>query len=185
MKERGTVVVISGPSGVGKDTIITEFESHSSYRKLAAYTTRSIRVGEKDGKDYRFVTRQQFIQLRSQHEFLDCTELKGHLYGTPLREFEQVIETGEHAVVHLKASSALLLQRRVPRVKTVFILPPSATELERRLRIRGASEEDIAIRMKSVEEECGHAIFFDLIVVNYTNEIQNVAERILRFLDGC
>lgn len=184
MKEHGIVVVISGPSGVGKDTIIAEFETRSSYRKLAAYTTRPMRAGEQNGKDYRFVTHQQFTQLRSEHEFLDCTELKGHLYGTPLREFEQVIETGEYSVVHLKAPSAILLQRRVPLVRTVFMFPPAAAELERRLRTRGASEKDIAIRMKGAEEECRYAIFFDLIVVNYTNEVQNVAERILEFLDG-
>ncbi len=183
MKERGAVVVISGPSGVGKDTVITELESGSSYRKLVAYTTRPMRAVEKDGKDYHFVTREQFTRLRSQHEFLDCTELKGHLYGTPIQEFEQVIKNGTHAVVHLKASSALLLQRRVPLVKTIFMLPPSAAELERRLRTRGASEEDIALRMKSAEEECRHAILFDLIVVNYTNEVQDVAKRILEFLN--
>src|SRR3989344_2794204 len=174
MKEHGTVLVVSGPSGVGKDTIIVELETRSLYRKLAAYTTRPMRSGEQDGKDYRFVTHQQFTQLRSQYDFLDCTELKGNLYGTPLCEFEQVIETGRCVVVHLRAPSALLLQRRVPSVKTVFMLPPSAGELERRLRTRGASEEDIATRMKNVEEECRHAIFFDLIVVNYTNEIQHV-----------
>lgn len=142
-----------------------------------------MRIGEKDGKDYRFVTHEQFAQLRSRYEFLDCTELKGYLYGTQLREFEQVIEKGGHGIVHLKAPSALLLQRRVPRVRTVFILPPSATELERRLRTRGASEEDIAIRMKGAEEECHYAISFDLIVVNYTNEIQSVAKRVLEFLN--
>ncbi len=184
MKERGIVLVVSGPSGVGKDTIITELETHSSCRKLAAYTTRSMRVGEKDGKDYRFVTHEQFTHLRGHHEFLDCTELKGHLYGTPLQDFEQAVKDGRQAVVHLKAQSALLLQRRVPLVKTVFMLPPSAAELERRLRMRGTSEEDIAMRMKGAEEECRNAIFFDLIVVNYTNEVQSVAKRILEFLSA-
>lgn len=183
MKTSGSIAVISGPSGVGKDALMKELAVRSPYRKLATYTTRLIRPNERDGSEYHFLTHQQFAELRIRHEFLDCTEINGNLYGTPLDVFERVIEEGRHAVVHLKAQSALLLHRRVSSVRTVFMLPPSAGELERRLRTRGTSEEDIAIRMKSAEEVCTHAIFFDLIVVNYTNEIRNTVERILRFLD--
>lgn len=177
------IVVISGPSGVGKDTVINEIIAQSSYSRLSAYTTRPMRDGEVNGKDYRFVTPEYFAKLRKEKEFLDCTEFKGNLYGTPLSDFCNDTQ-GKKSIIHLKATSAILLQRKAPSVKIIFIMPPSICELENRLRIRGAPEEEIVARLNSSEEECRHAIFFDLIVVNYTNESIEVSRRILQFLDG-
>lgn len=183
MKNQGEIIVISGPSGVGKDTIIERVLSLSSFQRFAAYTTRPMRSGEVNGVDYRFVTHEQFAKLRNSYEFLDCTELSGNLYGTPIHDFEQVMKKGLKVIIHLKAASALLLQRRIPFAKIIFILPPFRSELERRLRVRGETEESIALRMNEVEEEVQKVMLFDYIIVNYKDEVDDVAKRIIQFID--
>ncbi len=180
----GSIVVLSGPSGVGKDTLIQRIVEVSEYRKFVAYTTRPPRPNEKHGMDYFFLNEKEFAELIFKEEFLDHLIVNGYNYGTPLKDFFRVLERGNRVILHLAATTAILLKRRVAQVTIVFVAPPSRLSLIGRLRKRGMSEEQIQARMRIDPTRMQQAIEFYFIVVNYDDEELETAQRIVRFLDG-
>lgn len=182
MKERGTVVVISGPSGVGKDTIMNIITSRSSFTKFPTCTTRKSRSGEINGVHYHFVDEETFMALWHRGDLLDHVVITNHHYGLPIEKLGRSLEDGQDIIVHLVTGSAFLLKRIIPDAIMVFVMPPSQEEILKRLRGRGMTEEQIAHRLRDDPTTLQAARLYDFVVVNHDGEEQETAERILEFV---
>lgn len=178
----GSILVLSGPSGVGKDTVINAILDQSNLRRFAAYTTRPPRPREVNNVDYRFVSKDSFFELMRDNEFLDHIVVNGHYYGTPLSDFENAVRSGQHIILTLGVKSALLLKEKVPNVTTVFLLPPTGTKIIERLGRRGMDAPQIEARIKEDPTDYNYGLLCDLLVVNYENEAQIAADRILDYI---
>ena len=182
MKERGTVVVISGPSGVGKDIIINIITSRSGFTRFPTCTTRKPRPGEINGVHYHFVNEETFITLWHRGDLLDHVVITNHHYGLPIEKLGSSLEGGEDIIIHLVTGSAFLLKRIIPDAITVFIIPPSQKEILKRMRGREMTEEQIVRRLRDDPTSIQAARFYDFIVVNHDGKEQEAAERILEFV---
>ncbi|MEK7634605.1 MAG: RdgB/HAM1 family non-canonical purine NTP pyrophosphatase [Patescibacteria group bacterium] len=180
MKERGIILVVSGPSGVGKDTVINIITSASDFAKLPTCTTRKPRPGEINGVHYHFVDETAFISLHNSGKLLDHVVITGNHYGLPLEALGRALDSGKNIAIHLVVGSAFLLKRIIPDAVMVFIMPPSHEDLVQRLRGRGMAEEEIAKRLRDDPTTLQAARFYDFVIVNYDGEEQETAERILR-----
>ncbi len=145
MAKKGLLIVISGPSGVGKGTIMKEF-IHDEDLKLAysvSMTTRKQRPGEVDGVNYYFVSRDEFERARDHGELLECAEFVGNYYGTPVAEVERLRNEGKNVILEIEVQGAAQVVEKVPDALTIFIVPPSMEELEKRIRGRATEPEEI------------------------------------------
>lgn len=144
MQKKGVLFVFSGPSGVGKGTLkaklFEEFAGKIAYSVSA--TTRGPREGEADGKDYFFITRQEFESRVQNNEFLEHAVFAGNCYGTPRAYVEKLLNSGMNVVLEIDVQGALQVMQSMPECVSIFILPPSFEELERRLRGRGTETEE-------------------------------------------
>ena len=167
--KRGVLFVFSGPSGVGKGTLkaklFEEFADRIAYSVSA--TTRGPREGEVDGKDYFFISRQEFEQRVKNNEFLEHAEFAGNCYGTPRAYVEKLLDSGMNVVLEIDVQGALQVMKSMPECVSVFILPPSFEELEHRLRGRGTeTEEKIRERLETAKRELPYAPQYDYQIVN-------------------
>ncbi|MCG5059055.1 MAG: guanylate kinase [Limnoraphis sp. WC205] len=168
MVSKGRLIVITGPSGVGKGTLVRELlQRHRELHLSVSVTTRSPRPGEVEGKHYYFVDRNRFEQMVQNGELLEWAEFAGNYYGTPLLPVQKRIEAGESVLLEIELIGARQIRERFPQAQQIFIQPPSMLELERRLRSRGQdSDEAIARRLKRAAEEINAAQEFDFELVN-------------------
>ena len=180
--KNGSIVVISGPSGVGKDTIINNIIAKSDFAKLPTCTTRSKRDGEIDGVHYHFLNEEKFFSLYDENKLLDHVIISGYHYGLLIESVSNALSQGKNMIVHLVANSALLLKHIIPETILIFIMSPSQEELVQRLRNRGMSEKDIAIRLRDDPTLLQLAPYHDFVIVNHRDEEQDVATRILDFI---
>lgn len=166
--DKGKLLVISGPSGAGKSTVIGRLmELRDDVCFSVSVTTRPPRSGEEDGKDYFFVTPQRFQELAEGGFLLENAEYVGNRYGTPRGYVESRILEGKNVVLDIEVQGAAQVQKNCPDAVTVFILPPSGEELERRLRHRNTdSDEKIRERLLQAKRECAEAGKYGYIVVN-------------------
>lgn len=166
--DKGKLLVISGPSGAGKSTVIGRLmELRDDVCFSVSVTTRLPRPGEEDGKDYFFVTPQRFKELAEGGFLLENAEYVGNRYGTPRGYVESRILEGKNVVLDIEVQGAAQVQKNCPDAVTVFILPPSGEELERRLRHRNTdSDEKIRERLLQAKRECAEAGKYGYIVVN-------------------
>ncbi len=166
--DKGKLLVISGPSGAGKSTVIGRLmELRDDVCFSVSVTTRPPRLGEEDGKDYFFVTPQRFQELAEGGFLLENAEYVGNRYGTPRGYVESRILEGKNVVLDIEVQGAAQVQKNCPDAVTVFILPPSGEELERRLRHRNTdSDEKIRERLLQAKRECAEAGKYGYIVVN-------------------
>ena len=167
--KRGVLFVFSGPSGVGKGTLkaklFEEFADRIAYSVSA--TTRGPREGEVDGKDYFFISRQEFERRVKNNEFLEHAEFAGNCYGTPRAYVEKLLDSGMNVVLEIDVQGALQVMKSMPECVSVFILPPSFEELEHRLRGRGTeTEEKIQERLETAKRELPYAPQYDYQIVN-------------------
>jgi len=179
LNERGLLVVISGPSGVGKGTIRKALFSmpDNNFVYSVSMTTRKPRPGEIDGIDYFFVTRDQFKKNIDEGKFLEWAEFVGEFYGTPLEYIDKQLEAGREVIIEIEVQGALQVREKMPDAVFVFIVPPSKKALEDRLKSRGTENtKTIQERLEKANREYNLAYKYDYIVVN--DEVYNAADRI-------
>ncbi|MEH1893706.1 MAG: guanylate kinase [Nostoc sp.] len=164
----GRLIVLTGPSGVGKGTLMRSLlQRHPELYFSVSATTRSPRPGEIDGKNYYFVSRSKFEQLVAEGEFLEWAEFAGNYYGTPREAVLNQIHSGKLVVLEIELEGARQIRASFPSALSIFILPPSFDELEKRIRSRAQdSEEAIARRLLRAQEEIQAVDEFDIQIVN-------------------
>jgi guanylate kinase len=165
---RGLLVVIAGPSGVGKGTVHTRVRAALPDSVLSvSATTRPAREHERDGVDYRFVDRESFEGMVARGDLLEWAEYADHLYGTPRAPIEAAVADGRTVVLDIEVQGALQVREQDPHALLIFLAPPSFEELERRLRTRATErEEHLARRLELAHREVASRDRFDLVVVN-------------------
>ncbi|MCS7191975.1 MAG: guanylate kinase [Armatimonadetes bacterium] len=168
LSKRGRLFVISGPSGVGKGTLVAQvMKKLPNLKRAVTYTTRQPRQGEISGKDYYFVTREEFERLKQEGAFLEWAEVYGNFYGSPKREVEEILSKGHNVLLVLDVQGALTVKQEIPEALLIFIAPPSLDELRRRIKARGTNPpEDIERRMAKARWEMEQASKFDYILLN-------------------
>lgn len=164
----GYLIVVTGPSGVGKGTLLQSLlQRHPELHFSVSATTRAPRPGEVEGKNYYFVNRARFAQMVTQGELLEWAEFAGNLYGTPRQFVAQQIQQGKLVILEIELKGARQIRQTCPEALQIFILPPSLAELERRIRERAQdSEGAIARRLERAREEIEAADEFDIQIVN-------------------
>ena len=168
MGKRGKLLVISGPSGTGKSTVIRHLMAQMDGLEFSvSATTRAPRPGETDGKDYFFVTRERFDEMVANDELLEHATFVGNSYGTPRSQVEQRMDNGITVILDIEVQGAAQVKAKMPEAITVFLAPPSLEALEQRLRGRGTeTEEKISARLKTAEKELLLAPSYDYTVIN-------------------
>ncbi|HHQ13843.1 MAG TPA: guanylate kinase [Chromatiales bacterium] len=165
---RGRLFVVSAPSGAGKTTLVRRLvEQRPDLRFSVSYTTRPKREREVNGEDYFFVTPQEFERLRDSGELLEHASVFGNSYGTSRRQVLDLLESGTDVLLEIDWQGAAQVRANMPECTSIFILPPSIPELERRLRGRGTdSEQVIERRLNEALDDISHWQEFDYVVVN-------------------
>ena len=168
-QKKGTLFVFSGPSGVGKGTLnaklFAEFGDQIAFSVSA--TTRAPREGEIDGKHYFFISRQEFENRIANNEFLEYAQFAGNCYGTPKPYVLSLLEQGKNVLLEIEVQGAMQVMKRMPECVSIFVLPPSFEELERRLRGRGTeSEEKVRARLETARGEIAYAPRYQYQIVN-------------------
>lgn len=165
---KGKLFVVSGPSGVGKNTLLNRvMELRTNVQYSVSATSRAMRPGEVDGKSYYFVSREQFEKLISDDELLEYAEYVGNYYGTPIKPILEATEKGIDVVMDVEVIGAMNIQRRIPGAVLVFVLAPSFAVLRSRLEHRGdVSPEAMADRLERAKWEYSQAENYDYLIVN-------------------
>ncbi len=183
LNDKGMLIVISGPSGVGKGTVRKALFEKRGHRLVysISMTTRKPRQGEVDGVDYYFVSREEFQKRIDNNQFLEWAEFVGNYYGTPKDKVEEQIEMGKEVVLEIEVNGALQVLSKVKDAVSIFIVPPGKQALYDRLRRRGTEpEEVIQERMAKANREFQLAHKYDYIVVN--DDVDNAADRIMAII---
>lgn len=164
----GSLFIVAAPSGAGKTSLVKGLlEREPGIRLSVSHTTRKPRPGEDDGKHYHFVTRDSFMGLVGQGAFLEYADVHGNCYGTSKAAVEPILARGDDVLLEIDFQGARLVREQLPSAVGIFILPPSRTELERRLRARAQDSADvIAKRLENSREEIAHVHEFDYVLVN-------------------
>lgn len=164
----GQLFIISAPSGAGKTTLAKRLISEMDNTVLAvSHTTRSMRNGEAEGVDYFFVDREKFESMVAAGEFVEYAHVFGNLYGTSRDELDKLLTAGMNVLLDIDWQGARKVRRQMPDVQSIFILPPSREELEKRLRVRAQDSDAVILnRMLEAEDEMSHHGEYNYVVVN-------------------
>ncbi len=184
---KGNLIVVSGPSGAGKGTLVaaTRKRVPDLFLSVSA-TTRRPRRGEIEGVSYRFIDRETFEGMRRRGEFLECAHVHHNLYGTPLEPVKRQLEAGKDVLLEIDVQGALQAKKKFPEAHLVFIMPPSIDELHNRLAKRKSEdEEDVQQRIRVAKHEILLAPKYDYVVTNddvarATNELVGIIKEIRR-----
>ena len=176
------LVIISGPSGVGKDTVISALRDRPhtpEYHYVVTCTTRPRRSYEVDGVHYQFLDRERFEQLDASGEFLEANFVHANWYGTPRSQVRGALGAGRDAILKIDVQGAQVVKEKVPDALLIFLVPPSLQDLFIRLRSRATETADeLDVRQRNAAVELARQDDYDYVVVNETNEVEAVAARI-------
>jgi len=167
------LVVLSGPSGTGKDAILSRLkESGYPAQFITTVTTRPRRAREKDGVDYRFISPERFQEMLEAKQFLEYAEVYGNRYGVPREPVSQALEQGKDVILKVDCQGAATIKKLLPQAVFIFVVPPSMEELAQRLRGRRTeSDFDCDLRLKTAEAEMKQLPLFDYVVVSQQGKI--------------
>ncbi len=168
MNRKGLIVVISGFSGTGKGTLMKALlQKYDNYALSVSATTRAPREGEVDGREYFFISDEQFEKLIAEDGLIEHAGYCGHYYGTPRKFVEEQMEQGKDVILEIEIQGALQIKKKFPKALLLFVMPPSADELEKRLRGRGTETEEVILgRLQRAKEESLGIEEYDSIVIN-------------------
>lgn len=185
-KRRGILLVISGPAGSGKGTVVKALREMMPELSLSvSATTRSPRPGEVDGVNYYFITRDEFEKKIADGEILEYTEYCGNYYGTPAEGVRLALDEGRDIVLEIEVDGAEQIRRKFPDAVTAMLIPPDGRTLEGRLRDRGTETEEVILRrMARAREEISLADKYDYIVVNHDGAVDDCAGRLRAILNA-
>lgn len=183
-KNKGMLIVLSGPSGAGKDTILGKLlEKRDDVNLSISYTTRTPRLGEVDGKDYHFVDKEVFQKAIDDGEMLEYACYCGNYYGTPRFEVEKSLESGKSVILEIEVQGAEQIIKKCPDAVSIFIVPPSIEELKKRLKNRASdSEEAVIKRVSEAEKEISLAGHYRYIVVN--DDVKLCTDNVSKIIDS-
>ena len=181
---KGSVIIISGPSGSGKDTILRQLLKKNPEIKFSiSATTRPMREEDKTEKKYDFLSVEEFEGMIKREELLEYNRYVKNYYGTPRIPVEKAVNEGKDIIIEVDVNGAAAIRKKLPEAISIFIMPPSLAELERRLCGRGTdSKEVIAARLKTALEEIARAPEYDYIVIN--GNIEDAVEDILSIISA-
>lgn len=183
--KRGLLVIISGPAGTGKGTVISNLMKDSDeFVYSVSATTRTPRPGEIDGKSYFFVSREQFEEKIEKGEMLEYAEYVGNLYGTPRDAVEKSLDEGHHVILEIETQGALKVKEKCRDAVSIMLLPPDGKTLRERLERRGTENADVVERrMQTAQREVMKLGRYDYIVVNENDCAAKAAENIKKIID--
>ena len=169
MKNLKKLIIITGPSGVGKGTVVKELLDRNKDIWLSiSATTRIPRIGEKDGENYYFISDEKFKDMIDKKEFLEWAQFAGNYYGTPLSTVNEKIEKGFIVLLEIEVEGAKQIKEKFPEALSIFLLPPSKAELEKRIRNRGTEKEEaIDRRLSRANYEIASSDQFDFVLTNH------------------
>ena len=169
MKNLKKLIIITGPSGVGKGTVVKELLDRNKDIWLSiSATTRNPRIGEKDGENYYFISDEKFKDMIDKKEFLEWAQFAGNYYGTPLSTVNEKIEKGFIVLLEIEVEGAKQIKEKFPEALSIFLLPPSKAELEKRIRNRGTEKEEaIDRRLSRANYEIASSDQFDFVLTNH------------------
>lgn len=176
------LVIISGPSGVGKDTIIDAMRTRPhdpEYHYVVTCTTRAPRNGEVNGVDYLFLSRAEFLRLRAARQLLEANEVHGNWYGSPRDQVRQAVSSGRHALLKIDVQGAQKVKKQVSEAVLIFVVPPNLETLITRLRTRATETADeLELRQRNAAIELARQDDYDHVVVNETGQVERTAKQI-------
>ena len=184
MKNLNKLIIITGPSGVGKGTVVNELlDKDKDIWLSVSATTRSPRMGEKEGENYYFISDEKFKDMIDKKEFLEWAQFAGNYYGTPLSSVNEKIEKGFIVLLEIEVEGAKQIKEKFPKALSIFLLPPSKEELEKRIRNRGTEEEEaINIRLKRAKYEIASSEKFDFVLTN--NYVDETVKEVFKIIQS-
>lgn len=186
-ENQGNLVVLSGPSGVGKGTICRALlENDDNIQLSISATTRKARVGETDGKEYFFYAKEQFEELMKAEAFLEWARVFDNYYGTPRAYVQEVLAQGKDCLLEIDVQGAMQVKQKCPTAIFIFLVPPSQEELARRITCRGTEDEaEIQKRLHKAAEEMAHVQDYDYVVVNDSIDLATEKVRAILLAERC
>ena len=182
MKNQKKLIILTGPSGVGKGTVVKEILSKDKNIWLSiSATTRKPREGEKEGENYYFLNQENFKEMIEQNLFIEWAQFAGNYYGTPLSSVNAKIKKGYTVLLEIEVEGARQIKDKFPNSLSIFLLPPDKAELERRIRDRGTEKEkEIKKRLLRANYEISASNEFDFALINYN--VDETAKRIINLI---
>ena len=178
------LVVISGPSGVGKDALLNKMKAmNTEYEFVITTTTRKKRQDEINGKDYLFISKIKFLEMIRKEELLEWAQVYGNYYGVPLGQIRGFLETGKDVILKTDVQGAKTIRSKVPGALLVFLAPPTMDDLARRLRYRMTElQSDLGLRIETAKQEMKDKEWFDYVVVNHNEMLDQTVTQVINLI---